>query len=176
MRHGKTEWNKLRRYQGSTDIPLNDEGINQVRNACIQYKDVNIDICFCSPLLRARQTAELFLEGRNIPVIYDDRLKEMSFGEYEGTFKTDDPKSMMTILFDKPENFIPGEGGERLEDVLDRTESFIEEYIFPNKNKDILIVGHGAMNSALVCNLQNIPIKNYWQSFIKNCELRKIDY
>ena len=49
-----------------------------------KYKDVNFDICYCSPLVRAKQTAEIVLEGRNIPIVYDDRLMEMCFGVYEG--------------------------------------------------------------------------------------------
>ena len=42
-----------------------------------KYKDVNFDICYCSPLVRAKQTAEIVLKGRNIPIVYDDRLMEM---------------------------------------------------------------------------------------------------
>ena len=69
MRHGKTDWNLLHKLQGKTDIPLNDMGRQMARQACERYKDVHFDVCYCSPLTRARQTAELVLEGRDIPVI-----------------------------------------------------------------------------------------------------------
>ena len=84
MRHGKTDWNAKHKLQGRTDIPLNEEGIQMAEQAKEKYKDVNFDICYCSPLVRAKQTAEIVLEGRNIPIVYDDRLMEMCFGVYEG--------------------------------------------------------------------------------------------
>ena len=82
MRHGKTDWNAKHKLQGRTDIPLNEEGIQMAEQAKEKYKDVNFDICYCSPLVRAKQTAEIVLEGRNIPIVYDDRLMEMCFGVY----------------------------------------------------------------------------------------------
>ena len=84
MRHGKTDWNEQHKLQGRTDVPLNADGRKMAENARELYKDINFDICYCSPLSRARETAEIFLKGRNVPIIYDDRLKEMSFGVYEG--------------------------------------------------------------------------------------------
>ena len=85
MRHGKTDWNVLHKLQGHTDIPLNEEGRRMAEAAREQYKDINFDVCYCSPLIRARETAQIFLEGREVPIICDDRLMEMSFGVYEGT-------------------------------------------------------------------------------------------
>ncbi len=84
MRHGKTEWNAMHKLQGRMDIPLNEEGREMAEKAREEYKNLNIDICYCSPLVRAKETAEIVLRGRNIPILTDDRLVEMSFGEYEG--------------------------------------------------------------------------------------------
>ena len=84
MRHGKTDWNEKHKIQGRTDIPLNDEGRKMAAAAAEEYKDIHFDICFCSPLIRAKETAQIFLSARNIPIIYDDRIMEMCFGTYEG--------------------------------------------------------------------------------------------
>lgn len=73
MRHGRTDWNVLHKLQGRTDIPLNDEGIKMAEAAALKYKDVHFDICYCSPLKRAKKTAEILLVGRDIPIISDDR-------------------------------------------------------------------------------------------------------
>ena len=62
MRHGKTDWNAKHKLQGRTDIPLNEEGIQMAEQAKEKYKDVNFDICYCSPLVRAKQTAEIVLD------------------------------------------------------------------------------------------------------------------
>ena len=61
MRHGKTDWNAKHKLQGRTDIPLNEEGIQMAEQAKEKYKDVNFDICYCSPLVRPKQTAEIVL-------------------------------------------------------------------------------------------------------------------
>ena len=74
MRHGRTDWNDLRKLQGRTDIPLNDAGREMADAARKEYADVRFDICFCSPLVRARETAEILLRGRDVPIIADDRL------------------------------------------------------------------------------------------------------
>lgn len=91
MRHGKTEWNAMHKLQGRMDIPLNEEGREMAEKAREEYKNLNIDICYCSPLVRAKETAEIVLRGRNIPILPDDRLVEISFGKYEGMdFKNPD--------------------------------------------------------------------------------------
>ena len=93
MRHGRTDWNVRHKLQGRTDIPLNDEGRMMAAEAGKQYSDIHFDICYSSPLERAKETAEIFLKGRNVPVYTDDRLVEMGFGVYEGienSFAIDD--------------------------------------------------------------------------------------
>ena len=84
MRHGRTDWNAAHKLQGCSDIPLNNEGRQMAEEAHKKYKDLKFDVCYCSPLIRARETAEIFLRGTNVPIIEDKRLHEMSFGIYEG--------------------------------------------------------------------------------------------
>ena len=80
MRHGQTDWNLQHKLQGKTDIPLNEAGRTMAENARQKYRDIHFDVCYCSPLKRARETAEILLRGRDVPVITDDRLAEMDFG------------------------------------------------------------------------------------------------
>ena len=75
MRHGRTDWNVRHKLQGRTDIPLNEEGRRMAEKAGEEYRDVPLDICYSSPLVRARETAEIVLSGRNIPILTDDRLR-----------------------------------------------------------------------------------------------------
>lgn len=177
MRHGKTDWNKLYKLQGQTDIPLSDEGREMAREAAKLYKDVNIDICFCSPLVRARETAKLVLEGRNIPIIYDDRLKEMNFGVAEGTensFAT--PELPINVFFKDPSHYVPVENAESMEELLGRTWDIVQNDIMPlvNQGKDVIIVGHGAMNSAIICQMRNKDISHFWDEPIDNCRIVKL--
>ena len=166
IRHGKTDWNLKYKLQGKTDIPLNEEGIKMAREAGERYK-----VCFCSPLIRAKETARLLLVGRDIPVIYDDRLMEMGFGEYEGTeYVYEKPECPVRELFFHPENYKAVGGAESLEDVFARTGSFLEEIAYPlvNEGKDVLIVGHGAMNSSIICQVNHRTMAELWEVGIEN--------
>ena len=177
MRHGKTDWNVVHKLQGKTDIPLNDMGINMAREARERYMDVHFDVCYCSPLTRARQTAELVLEGRNVPIIIDDRLAEMGFGIYEGVQEVfEKPECPVRVLFFNPEKYEAKGGAESLEDLLKRTNEFLEEVAYPlvEQGKDVLILGHGAMNSAIIGNVKHKTLEEFWAEGIENCRLIKL--
>lgn len=177
IRHGKTEWNEIHKLQGRTDIPLNEEGRAMAREAADRYKDTHFDICFCSPLARARETAEILLEGRDVPITFDDRLIEMSFGIYEGvenSFAVGD--CPVNVLFEHPEQYEPVPEGESLEQLYARTGEFIADVVNPllDEGKDVLIVGHGAMNSSIVCQIKDVPLKDFWSAGIENCKLMQL--
>lgn len=178
MRHGKTDWNMMHKLQGQTDIELNEEGRRMSLRANEEYKDVRLDICFCSPLKRARETADLVLKGRDIPIVYDDRLKEMFFGKYEGvanSFKIAD--CHINELFHHPETYFPDkDGGESLDELFARTGAFLEEKVRPllKEGKDILIIGHGAMNHSIECQVNKRPLKDFWITGIENCKLYRL--
>lgn len=178
IRHGKTEWNAKRKLQGRTDIPLNDEGRLMAEKARDEYKDIHFDVCYCSPLIRAKETAKILMKGRNIPIITDDRLVEMCFGVYEGienSFQI--PDCPINVFFKEPEKYnTPVEGAESFEELYARTGEFLREVIEPliRQEKDILIVGHGAMNSSIVCQVRGIPIENFWSAGIENCKLMRL--
>ena len=135
-------------------------------------------MCYCSPLIRARETAEIVLRGRDIPIIPDERLVEMSFGACEGMeYSFDKPGSPIADLFLHPEKYTePVDGGESFEQLFARTGEFLREVAYPlvNAGKDVLIVGHGAMDSSIVCQVRNIPIADFWSAGIVNCKLMKL--
>ena len=84
IRHGETSWNTLGRLQGRTDIELNENGIRLAKITGEKLKDVHFDLAIASPLKRAYETAGLVLGDRNIPILTDERIEEISFGEWEG--------------------------------------------------------------------------------------------
>ena len=178
MRHGKTDWNRLHKLQGRTDIPLNAEGRLMAEKASKEYKDLKIDICYCSPLVRAYETAQIVLKDRNIPIITDDRLVEMGFGRYEGMEGVStDPDCPISVLFREPERYtISIEESETFEQLFQRTGEFLNKVIYPQlaMERDILIVGHGAMNSSIVCQVKGLPIKEFWSAGLEQCKLLKL--
>ena len=178
MRHGRTVWNMENKLQGKTDVPLSEAGRPVVEQAAAAYRNTHIDVCYCSPLIRAVETAEIVLRGREIPIITDVRLEEMGFGICEGTTDfQDNPDNPIYPLFAAPETYrIPVEGGESLEDLYARTRVFLKEVIEPQlrQGKDILIVGHGVMNASIVCQIKDIPVKDFWSVKMKNAELVRL--
>ena len=89
LRHGRTLWNEAGKLQGRTDIALSEEGRRSALETGEELADVSFSAAFSSPLARARETAELILRGRDVPVQTDERLVELSFGSAEGMYLSD---------------------------------------------------------------------------------------
>ncbi len=178
MRHGRTDWNDRHKLQGRTDIPLNEEGRRMAEKAAEEYRDVPLDVCWCSPLIRARETAEIVLRGRDVPIFTDDRLREMSFGDYEGLENSFSiPDCPVNVIFQAPEKYTASVGGaETFDELFARTGSFLREVIDPlmEEGKDVLIVGHGAMNLSIISQVRNLPRKDFWSTGIENCKMMRL--
>lgn len=178
MRHGKTDWNAMYRLQGRTDIPLNEEGREMARKAREGSGEIHFDVCYCSPLSRARETAEIFLEGRQVPILIDERLVEMSFGDFEGMDHIyRHPENPMYPLFKDPPHYEAQCGAESFQELYARTGAFIREVIKPAlaEGKDLLIVGHGAMNCSIINQMKNTPLENFWEHMHDNCQLITVE-
>lgn len=180
VRHGETPWNKERKLQGQVDIPLNEFGRTLARKTAKGLSDIPFDVCYSSPLARARETAELILDGRNTPIIEDEQIIEMSFGEYEGKCCS---KSGWELpeefhrFFDDPKRYVAPPGGESFADVKRRTGEFLsricrkEEY----RDSNILITTHGAALAGLLNNIKDRPISEYWGIGVhKNCAVTEV--
>lgn len=87
IRHGETDFNKEKRYTGLIDIPLNKNGIQQVKQSLYLLDDKHISIIYSSPLKRALQTAYIISKYLNIPILIVDSFKERDFGILQGRKK-----------------------------------------------------------------------------------------
>jgi broad specificity phosphatase PhoE len=89
-RHGETEWNRVGRWQGATDIPLSDVGRAQARHLAERLRDRGITAVHASDLARARETAEIVATALGLPAArIDPRLRERGFGCFEGLTQTE---------------------------------------------------------------------------------------
>ena len=171
IRHGQTDWYRARRLQGRTDIPLNEWGRLVAELTREGLKDVTFDVAFTSPLIRAKETAELILKDRNIPIVEDERIIEVNFGAYEGeSFQLDNEN--LQNFFSKPEAYYPVDGSESMESILERTRDFLSELSQNPKYQDstILISTHGAALCGLLCNIKKWEKADFWKGGLhKNC-------
>ncbi len=178
IRHGQTDWNKGRKLQGRTDIPLNENGRAVAELTREGFKDVAFDMAFTSPLRRARETAEIILAGRNLPIIDEERVIEVNFGEYEGC-DFDLPDEHLQNFFSAPEKYISIHGTESMESILGRMQSFLEDlYQNPElQDKTILVSTHGAALSGLLTVIKGNSVDKYWAGGLhKNCGYSVVEF
>lgn len=163
LRHGQTDWNVAHRIIGRTDVELNELGITQAQNAREELKNLQFDICFSSPLKRAKMTADIVCEGR-CPVVEDDLLKERAMGIKEGR------------IFDPTEPFIEHESIETDEHILWRAQEFINK-MRESGYKNVLVVSHSGLLKHirhLIVHDANTPVDyNEWRP--GNCECTKFE-
>ena len=156
IRHGETDYNKDKRFQGHLNISLNQKGIVQAKIALDCSKSLKIDKIYCSPLKRAVETAKIINSFHNAQIIKDDRIKEINMGSLQGKSKDKLKKFELILAYTNPERF----GGESHEEFCDRVKSFLDEIIDSNEN--ILIVSHGGVYRALykiMNNLENMQFE-----------------
>lgn len=173
MRHGETDWNKAMRMQGQVNIQLNDYGRELAVKTKEGLKDIKFDYVYSSPLDRAIETAKIVTGYEEDRIIKDERLREISFGIYEGKYPDERPPEFMDF-FKAPDKYIAPDRAESYEQLCSRTEDFIRKVIFPLAEKEpeakVLISGHGAMNKSLILFFKKLEIKDIWSGpFQKNC-------
>lgn len=177
VRHGQTDWNRARKLQGCTDIPLNEYGRYVAELTREGLKEVAFDVAFTSPLIRAKETAEIILKDRNVPIIEEERIIEVNFGAYEGEdFRLGDEN--LQNFFARPELYYPVNGSESMESILERTGTFLSELYANPKYQDstILITTHGAALCGLLCNIKKWEIADFWKGGLhKNCGLSIVE-
>lgn len=147
-RHGLTDWNKEKRAQGRKDLPLNTEGRTQAEELRDKIKDIEFTAVYASPLKRAAETAQIAV-GDRYDIIYDDRLLERSFGDFEGKVVKSWSELVDSVNVDDITlEEIPG-GVEPVCSMLARVNDFLNhlEKHYDN-NAVVLVVGHGAMSKA----------------------------
>lgn len=178
LRHGETDWNVAWRLQGSTNIPLNEKGLLQAKEAAEKMKDFPFDLILSSPLDRALTTAKVIAEPHGLEVQVEPRLREMCFGVLEGTtpdYKEENP--MRDIFFSAPEKYIADPSGETFEDVDARCKSLLADLKkLEGKYNCVLLSCHGAMVKALQRAVDGSPLEDFWKvPPIPNCTTKMIE-
>ena len=154
IRHGQTDYNLNKKLAGRVNIPLNEKGQLQAKEIASSIKDTNIDIIFCSPLIRAKQTCSIVNESKNIEVIIEDKLVERDFGKYEG-------KNYSKIDGEKCWNYFDNTYDKKIEslkDVFGRVYNFLDMIKREHKDKSVLIVAHNDIGRAIHCYFYGLPI------------------
>lgn len=176
VRHGQTDYNVKRIFQGRTDIPLNETGLEQARQTAQYFKDVKIDNIIVSPLTRTKQTASYIIDITKVQPIYDERLIERCFGDYEGTENKGEPK--LKLFLDYEMN-LSDENVESIQDLFKRVYSYLDELKEKYHDKSVVLVTHGAVSIPIECYFKGLPTPANYDTLeplvLKNCEVRKYE-
>ncbi|MDY6826896.1 MAG: histidine phosphatase family protein [Bacillota bacterium] len=181
LRHGQTSWNREEIFRGRADIPLDDFGRQQARALAevLSRTGLKDPIFLCSPLARARETAEIVTSRfAGSHVVTDRSFIDLCFGEWEGKTLREIEKNYPELYSMWVEN--PGEvtfpGGENLGKVADRAEEGIIRAAKENRESETVIVAHRAVNKALLCRLLGLSQQAFWKLRQDTACLNELEY
>lgn len=164
VRHGETEWNAINKVLGrATDMPLNEKGLLQAKEAAKQLKGIKPDVFLCSPMMRARQTADAIANEIGMQYELDDRLIEQEFGRFEGVSRDD-----IDYQNAKREYFARYPDGESYFDMAARVYPLIKEL----EGKTALLVTHGGICRIIRSYFQDMGNEEFVRYAQGNCEVK----
>lgn len=178
VRHGETDSNLQRRYQGQSDIPLNQTGIQQARKIAQRLSKEEIHAIYSSDLTRARETAEQIAQPHNLKVTSDIRWRELSFGNWEGLsypeIQAKAPDELVLWQTD-PAQYAPPHG-ETINQLATRVLSAFDELHALHAEQTVLVVSHSGPLQVLLCHALGLGFQHYWQFFIARTGLSIISW
>ncbi len=153
IRHGQSVGNQRRLIFGSADHPLTDSGRNDARIVSEKIRDIHIDCCYASPLIRAYETAEICFSGSSVPIICDDGLREQFMGEFENGEYPDLMARFPKEFGGMMQNWTvcPPVGGEAFDDMYSRVTASVDRII--SKGQDAAVVAHNGSLSIITAYL-----------------------
>ena len=161
IRHGMPEGGQ--RYRGWLDDPLSDEGWQQMEQAL--EKRQPWDLIVTSSLIRCADFANSFGEKLQRPVQVEERLREISFGEWEGRTAgeiIEESPNAITRFWNDPINH-PPPGGESLDRFSQRVEAAWSDLCVEHRGKHILLVSHGGVIRMIIGQLLGMPLNNLFR-------------
>lgn len=175
-RHGQTDWNTQGRYQGRTDVPLNEFGQQQARELARKLSEYTIDVVYSSTLERAYDTALEIARPRNLKVRRDPRLDEIDQGAWEG-MRHDE------IMLHHPEKLAAWQDhpldlrlpdGETLEEVRVRVRDFLDDMMLLHQGQSICVVAHSVSMAVIKHELQGLTLREALATLPANASWERI--
>lgn len=174
MRHGETEWNQQNRYQGQTDVALNEKGCQQARLAARRLAKLTLHAAYSSDLKRARECAEIIAAPHRLQVNVLPGLRERNFGELEGLTRAQAQRRPWWKAFEESDAAIAPPGGESRPQMRRRVLKCIEGIIASHRGQNILIVTHGGPVAQTIGTFLGLPPKKRVAVRLDNCSITLI--
>ena len=173
IRHGETDYNSALRFQGQTDIPLNQNGIGQAEKLAVFFRDIPLQASYTSTLARAWATAEIIAGAKGMELQETDALREMSFGIWENMNTKDIQKKYAKEwkdFFASPARTkIPQ--GESMSEVQKRAYTTVQEILDQYPEGDVAFVAHGGIIRVLICTMLGLDLNRAWHLHVGNASV-----
>ena len=181
IRHGETAKNRQKLLQGRSDVPLNENGRKQARQAArfFEEKGIRFDRVYASPLIRAVETARI-IAGEDAEILTDDRLQEMDYGPWEGCSLERPAPELIRFFSDFVHNPAP-QGMESLDHVKERMGLFLEmlKETAPSggdRQGNILASTHAIALKGALEELMPESRGSWWSRYIGTCSVFRTEY
>jgi probable phosphoglycerate mutase len=184
VRHGETDWNREKKFQGQIDVPLNDNGRFQSEKAAEFLADVPIDRAVSSPMLRPKETAEIILKRHpGVTLELDANLLEISHGQWEGKLESEIAQEYARVLEDwkRSPQTVQMPDGENLQQVWERAIAAWDQMLASTPRQEgkvttVMVTAHDAINKAILCYLVGWGPEQFWTFKQGNGAVTVIDY
>lgn len=178
LRHGETHSNLNLIYQGQGDSPLTELGVAEAKQLAEALRGEKFAGVYSSTLSRSHDTARIVAEKHKLEVIQIPELIERFYGVFEGlTFedvKKKFPKDYKEWLAHPYQAKIPK--SEPLDDLQKRGVAAIERILAAHQHQTVCVVGHGALNRAILFHYMNLSLENFWRIKQDNCCINIVEF
>jgi probable phosphoglycerate mutase len=176
VRHGETDWNRARRFQGHADQPLNDAGREQARELADALADEEIDAVYTSDLLRARETAEILAARLDAEVVALRELREIDVGSWQGLSWPEIEERHPDGARRWREDGQGWDGGETYDELGVRIVAVLREIAARHPGQRVLVVGHGGTVRATRAFVEGVSVveSRGRSPAIGNCEVFRV--
>ena len=178
VRHGQTDYNLHRRYQGKRNVSLNQTGREQTKRLANRLSAEKMDSLHSSDLTRCVQTAESIAGIHSLKIHEDACWRELSFGEWEGMSYAEIEAAWPELLQKwqtDPAHVSPPKG-ESFVQLAARVSSALDEMRSHHAEQTVLLVTHGGVIRALLCLALGIDLNRHWQFEVASASVSEISY
>jgi broad specificity phosphatase PhoE len=174
VRHGQTEWNRIERFRGRADVPLNETGLAQAEATSLRiHGEWQPSAVYSSPLSRAVRTAEAIAKHFDLPVQIHPGLADIDYGEWQGLTPDevrDRWPAALHVWYHQPDDaIIPG--GETLAQLRSRGMSTVNELSARHAEQTIVLVGHTVINRIILLGVLGLDNERFWHIKQDTCAI-----
>ncbi len=178
VRHGQTAWNAVERFRGREDLPLNDVGLSQAERTAERIgRQWHPTAIYCSPLSRARSTAEAIAEHCHLSVQIHPGLVDIDYGKWQGMTPEEARQRYPRRIrrWYRGVRRIRPPGGESLSVVKRRCRKAVLDLASRHPDRQIVVVGHTVVNRVILLGFLSVGLRHFWQLGQEPCAINVLE-